>query len=302
MTDLLSQSGLSLERLQSFCLVAAAGGVTKAAKGDAARQSQFSRQIKELEEFFGAELLRRSGRGVVLTAAGQSLHALAREQFAALGDFKAACGSEPVRLTLAAGDSWLHWMVMARLAEWPGRLPEVRLRLLNWSTLEIVGGLTEGTLDFGLVRADAVPAHLGSAALGRLAYALFVPRQLASSAAGGRLDAKGMGRLPLVTLEGEGFFRRELARLARRAKVALGVRLEVASFPLAARAVRTGAFAAVLPEVARGEFAADEVSELALPWLKPLARPMALAWNPRLAGVRPAMLKAVPVLQELCRI
>lgn len=53
-TDLLSQGGLSLERLRSFCLVAEAGGVTKAAKGDAARQSQFSRQVKELEECFGA--------------------------------------------------------------------------------------------------------------------------------------------------------------------------------------------------------------------------------------------------------
>ena len=99
MTDLLSQSGLSLDRLQSFCLVAEAGGVTKAAKGDAARQSQFSRQIKELEEFVGTELLRRSGRGVTLTEAGRQLHTLAREHFAALGDFKADCAREPVRLT-----------------------------------------------------------------------------------------------------------------------------------------------------------------------------------------------------------
>ena len=111
--DLLSTSGLSLDRLQSFCLVAEAGGVTKAAKGEAARQSQFSRQLKELEEFFGVELMRRSGRGVTLTEAGRRLHVLAREHFAALGDFKADCASEPARLTVAAGDS------LNRLAERP---------------------------------------------------------------------------------------------------------------------------------------------------------------------------------------
>ena len=76
--DLLQHSGLSLDRLQSFCCVAEAGGVTKAAKGDPARQSLFSRQIKELEEFFGVELMRRSGRGVALTEAGR-VSALSQE-------------------------------------------------------------------------------------------------------------------------------------------------------------------------------------------------------------------------------
>ena len=86
--ELLSESGLSLERLQSFCLVAQAGGVTKAAKGDPTKQSLFSRQVKELEEFFGAELMRRKGRGIVLTAAGQRLNVLARECFASLLRFQ----------------------------------------------------------------------------------------------------------------------------------------------------------------------------------------------------------------------
>ena len=51
--DLFQTTGLTLERLHSFLMVAEAGGVTKAAGGDPNRQSLFSRQIKELEEFFG---------------------------------------------------------------------------------------------------------------------------------------------------------------------------------------------------------------------------------------------------------
>src|SRR5512136_216027 len=96
--ELLSESGLSRDRLQSFCLVAEAGGVTKAAKGDPARQSLFSRQVKELEEFFGVELVRRKGRGVALTASGERLHLLAREQLLALSDFKKAATGQPLKL------------------------------------------------------------------------------------------------------------------------------------------------------------------------------------------------------------
>ena len=84
--DLLSETGISLERLQSFCWVAESGGVTGAAKGNATKQSLYSRQIKELEEFFGAELMRRKGRGIVLTPAGLRLHSIAREQFTFLRD------------------------------------------------------------------------------------------------------------------------------------------------------------------------------------------------------------------------
>ena len=299
MTDLLSQSGLSLDRLQSFCLVAEAGGVTKAAKGDAARQSQFSRQIKELEEFFGAELLRRSGRGMTLTEAGQRLHGLAREHFAALGDFKAGCASEPVRLTLAAGDSLLQWVLLPRLGALQARLHGVRLRLLNLPTIEIASGLSDGTLDFGLLRADAVPTSLRSEPLGHLAYALFVPQGLLPGSKDGKWSACELRRLPLASLEGRGSFRRELERLAKQARTALNVQLEVSSFPLAARAVRAGALAAILPVAARAEFAVGEVREVLLPWLKPLGRPISLAWNARLAAVRPALAKAVPVLTEL---
>src|SRR5947199_3074139 len=56
--DLFAQSGLSLERLKTFREIVAAGGITAAAGDDSNRQSQFSRQLKELERYFGVELLK----------------------------------------------------------------------------------------------------------------------------------------------------------------------------------------------------------------------------------------------------
>ena len=49
---LFTDSGLSLDRLRALVEVGAAGSIARAAEGDPIRQSQFSRQIKELEDFF----------------------------------------------------------------------------------------------------------------------------------------------------------------------------------------------------------------------------------------------------------
>jgi len=155
-SGLLSESGLSLDRLESFCLVAQAGGVTKAARGDPARQSLFSRQIKELEEFFGIELIRRKGRGVALTEAGERLNLIARDCFAALSDFKGGCKSRPVEVVIGTGDSVIQWLLMPRLDELRKRLPDVRLKFLNLPTAEAVKRVADGMIDFALVRKNAV--------------------------------------------------------------------------------------------------------------------------------------------------
>ena len=299
--DLLNRGGLSLDRLQSFCLVAEAGGVTKASKGDPARQSLFSRQIKELEEFFGVELVRRSGRGVTLTEDGRSLHALAREHLLALADFKQSCAQQAIPLTVAAGDSLIQWVLVPRLQRLLARLPGVNLRLLNISTSEIASGLADGTLDLALMRDGAAPAKIQTASLGTMAFSLFVPAKLMPGG-GMKLTAKEVSRLPMATLEGDGQFRQELQRAAHRAKIALNLSLEVSSFPLAAQAVRRGCFAALLPELAKVEFEGSSVCEVKAEWLRPLGRGVLLAWNPRLARVRAAVAKAIPVFSEVCRI
>ena len=60
---LFAERGLSLDRLKTLIEVAKAGSIAAAARGDSARQSLYSRQIKELEEFFGVELASGGCRG-----------------------------------------------------------------------------------------------------------------------------------------------------------------------------------------------------------------------------------------------
>lgn len=63
---LFAESGLSLDRLKALLEVGAARSIVKAADGGSVRQSQYSRQIKELEDFFRTRLIERQGKGTRL--------------------------------------------------------------------------------------------------------------------------------------------------------------------------------------------------------------------------------------------
>lgn len=66
--NLFSIGGLSIERLKSFIDVAERGSIARVADGDPSRQSLISRQIGELESFFGVELTKRKGKAGFLCA------------------------------------------------------------------------------------------------------------------------------------------------------------------------------------------------------------------------------------------
>ncbi|HOY58772.1 MAG TPA: LysR family transcriptional regulator [Verrucomicrobiota bacterium] len=63
-----------MERLRSFAEIVASGGIMAAAGDDPNRQNQLSRQLKELERYFGVGLIRRGRGRMQLTLAGRQLH------------------------------------------------------------------------------------------------------------------------------------------------------------------------------------------------------------------------------------
>src|ERR1700677_1193840 len=113
--QMLSKGGLSLDRLNNFCRIAEAGGITKAAEGDPGKQSLYSRQIKELETFFGVELKMRRGKGIVLTDAGQQLARLARAHLIGLVDFRRTAQNMPRRISIGSGNSVIEWVLTPRM-------------------------------------------------------------------------------------------------------------------------------------------------------------------------------------------
>lgn len=298
-SELLQQGGLSFERLRTFCLVAEAGGVTKAAKGDVVKQSLYSRQIRELEEFFGTELIRRKGRGIVLTEAGVRLRAIVLENFAALSDFKNEWKGKALEVVIGAGDSVIQWLLLPKLNEIRKRIPLVRFKFLNISTDDAVRRLNDGLIDFAVIREDAVSRPLKAIPLGVMGYSLFIPRNLKSQAIS-KDTIKLLDNLPLATLEGEGRFRAALAEVAKRKHVTINIQIECSSFPLAARAVAEGHSAAILPAIAAKAPELMDAADVSLSFLREFDRKMCLASNPRSIRIRPALVTVGNSLARFC--
>lgn len=293
---LLLRRGLSFERLESFLRVAEAGSIVKAAQGDPVRQSLYSRQIRELSEFFGAELFQRDGRGIKLTPAGRRLAQLAREQFAALRDFQQETARAPVTLSVAAGTSVLEWVVAPLLPRLWERLGAVQISLLNKRSRDIVRDLQDLKVDVGVVRASALQKGLKSAPFLEVSYSLMVPASLTKGLTDRQVLAH-LDKIPLAIAVGESFLP-QFTEAVRAAGWSCTIGVYCSSFTQAAGLVASGKFGAVLPSLASDRIPPTSCRRIEVPCLRRCDRTLRIAWNPRLASVRPIIARAVELLRS----
>jgi len=288
---LFSLTGLSLDRLRTFLEVAEAGSLSKAAKGDPTRQSQFSRQVKELEGFFGIALTRRVGRRIEITEEGHQLAGTIRRHFSELDDFRESMSGRPVGVRIGASASVLDWLVLPKLAGCRAALGEVILELEHSRTIDAASGVADGRLDFAIIRKDAAPAGMKCRSLGSIGYALFAPKAAWKGGSGieSVFSKHSFGEL-LPGGQFSGSYSGLLAAKAWSPRVVT----RVGSFQQLARLVREEGLAAVLPRIAAVEFDPAKIKSEALPWGH--ERPLVLLANARSidrAGIRPGAMEAL---------
>jgi DNA-binding transcriptional LysR family regulator len=147
---------MELRHLRYFAVVARTEHFGRAAQALGIAQPALSRQIKQLEDEIGAELLERLPRGVRLTVAGR---AYAAEVAAILTQVDAAnkkardfasgnIGSVSVGFNDVA--SW-HDSIPHRINAFRRAFPDITLELLPLSSAAQIRALHEGKLDAGIV-------------------------------------------------------------------------------------------------------------------------------------------------------
>jgi DNA-binding transcriptional LysR family regulator len=288
--SLLSKGGLSLERLQALLDFAEAGSLIKAAKADPVRQSLLSRQIRELGEFFGTELVARRGRGIVLTESGRRLVALAREGFRSMEDFRSACAGSPVRLSLTASRTIINHLVIPRLR--PGLVPGAAIDLFQLRSTDSAAAVAAGRFDFCVIDRSPLPQGLASRPLGQLTYSLYVPRALAK---GRRLTIDHALRQLPVALPAAGRLREQLQLLlADNIDAMVGL----PGFDACLALLRTDRYAAALPDVAMKAENGRKYIRLPLDKVGVKPRQYSLVWSKRSAANRPAVAKAVEAFSQ----
>lgn len=299
--SLFAERGLSLDRLKVLIEVRDAGSIAQAAPGDPVRQSQYSRQLRELSEFFGCEVAQRRGKLLKLTVHGERLAELAREQLRSLQDFRAECRAQSVSFAIGAGDSLVQWLIIPRLGRLMEEFPNLHFATTNLRTNEIVQQLTDARLDFGIIRKNAVAPGLTSASLGIVRYVLLVPEALVARRK--KLSLRDvLVDLPLALQTTDGQLTGQLREIAQSLGVEVDPALACQSFPQTLAAIRSNRFAAIVPTLALRELTGTRVRQFAGGPLHLLDREAMLAWNPRLVRIRPNAAKLAARLQQTLTI
>jgi LysR family transcriptional regulator, hca operon transcriptional activator len=153
------ESGMELRHLRYFVSVAEAGNLTVAAKQKLhTTQPSLSRQIRDLEEEVGAQLLTRSVRGIQLTLAGRAFleHArLALSQVEAASE-AARRVAHPSKPCFAMGfltGHELKWMPEA-LRILRDELPNIDVMVSSQYSPLLADGLSKGKIDAAFLRRE----------------------------------------------------------------------------------------------------------------------------------------------------
>jgi LysR family transcriptional regulator, hca operon transcriptional activator len=171
---------MELRHLGYFVAIAEAGSFTVAAEKKLhTAQPSLSRQIRDLENEVGAQLLTRNARGIELTAAGRAFldHArLALIQVDAAGE-AARRAAKPNKPTFAIGfltGQEIDWLPKAmRLLR--DELPNIDVTVSSQYSPDLADALMRGKLDVAFLRPEAKAADLLYKVVAKEPLVVFLP-------------------------------------------------------------------------------------------------------------------------------
>src|SRR6202045_2523696 len=152
-------AGMELRHLRYFVAVAEAGGLTVAAQRKLhTSQPSLSRQIRDLEDEVGAQLLTRRARGIELTPAGRAFldHArlvLSQVEAAAEAARRVANPSKPCFVIGFLTGHELTWMPEA-LRILRDELPNIDVMISSQYSPQLANALLKGTVDAAFLRRE----------------------------------------------------------------------------------------------------------------------------------------------------
>jgi DNA-binding transcriptional LysR family regulator len=280
--DLFSRKGLSLDRLRSFLEVAEVGSIAKAAPDDVSRQSLISRQIRELEEFFGVELTVRRGKTLAVSPAGVKLSILIREQFRDLLDFQREQSGQWKTFSMGAGASILEWLVIPSANRLQEALGPAGLQFTSMRSQQVVEAVRDGRVDFGVVRQDAVPEGLPSREIVTLTFHLCLHQGfMAGIPHMQRDDPAVWAKIPFAANAGGGQLDRTFREAMVKACGSFQPAFECDSLLQVKELVKRGVCAGVLGSIGTHDLEDHGVQVRGFAPLAEYGRPLVLHWNER---------------------
>ena len=146
---------MELRHLRYFVAVAEMENVSRAALKLHVSQPALSRQIRDLEDEIGFSLLERTAKSVRLTDAGRSFldnaRALLQNADEAVLKARAVASAEPTELHVGYSPTPTAEILPKALRAFQRAMPNVHVRLYDWSMKDILEGVRDGRLQLGLI-------------------------------------------------------------------------------------------------------------------------------------------------------
>ena len=241
--ELLRKKGVSIERLIGLCEIHEAGGIMSAANGDPSKQSQLSRQIKELESALEIQLMDRTSSPSRLSWEGETLVGMVRRFQTDFDRVIGRLSDQKIPLRIAANESLVLWYLMPTLARL-GLCEERNIQFFNMRSQESSRALSEGRVDLAV--SHSLIASPGIEARELAGYGLrLVGVEGIKSRKWGELQKQ-----PLAVLNGNGKTRQAVDRLVEAYPEGPFIALECSSYIQLLVACETMGVIAVVPEIA----------------------------------------------------
>ncbi len=150
--------------LETLLAVARTGSVGAAARQRRITSSAVSQQIRKLETHFGIKLFERAGRGVRLTATGETALPVVRELWSgaesAFGQLAELAGRPATTLRVAASDYLGKGLLAPVLRDLLDEEPPMRFELVTTHSRAGVRLVVEGDVDLAVVTGQETPRGL----------------------------------------------------------------------------------------------------------------------------------------------
>ena len=146
---------MELRHLRYFVAVAEMENVSRAALKLHVSQPALSRQIRDLEAEIGFSLLERTAKSVRLTDAGRAFldnaRALLQNADEAVTKARAVASAEPTELHVGYSPTPTAEILPKTLRAFQATMPNVHVRLHDWSNKDILDGIRDRRLQLGLI-------------------------------------------------------------------------------------------------------------------------------------------------------
>lgn len=248
---------MELRHLRYFVAVADEKNFTRAAERLHIAQPPLSRQIQQLEEELGVELIEKGTRPVKLTEAGAFFHAHAQELLAKAAELKTMTqrvGKIERTLSIGFVASTLYGLLPRIVRRYRSLHPEVEVTFHELTTMQQIQALKDGVIDVGFGRVKSEDPNIRRIVLREERLVMALPSghpRAASSDAMSLVDLQSENLLVYPKTPRPSFADQVLSVLSERAIVPMKI-IEVRELQIAIGLVAAGQGVAIVPESVQG--------------------------------------------------